>query len=568
MERDKLLRLRAEQLLSQRGGVKNRELYEKDLETLVEELSIYQIELEHQNNELSATYLQLLDEEKRFADLFNKAPVGYIIIDNDYKILELNATAIKLLRLEKDDLIKTNLKKHIHPDSQDDFYFFIKYLVSTPNNVEAITKHSVIKLINQQSEASFLKLTGYLETNQKQERVIRLALIDYSTENELNEKLKDETIKAKESDRLKSAFLANMSHEIRTPLNGIIGFASLLEQEDLQPEQITQYAQIISKSGHRLLTLINSILDLSKIESGCMPIYKKPFIPSQLIKELIQHYQSEADKANTKIINLTNSTPVETTIMLGDEIKTHQILSNLISNAVKFTQNGTIDIDISLDKNNISFSITDTGSGIDQDELNKIFDRFYQTKNSIIKKNTQGSGLGLTLVKALTNLLGGTIVVNSTPNIGTSFTISLPFVNGDNVTTIPETLQKNLSKVNATKILLIEDDEVNQIYIETILRQRNIAHAVASSGKKALHLLETDNSIGLIFLDIKLPDINGIDLTKLIREQFGSIPIIAITAFALQGDQEKILKAGCTEYYSKPISLLTLQNILETYHVV
>ena len=126
--------------------------------------------------------------------------------------------------------------------------------------------------------------------------------------------------------------------------------------------------------------------------------------------------------------------------MLGDEIKTHQILSNLISNAVKFTQNGTIDIDISLDKNNISFSITDTGSGIDQDELNKIFDRFYQTKNSIIKKNTQGSGLGLTLVKALTNLLGGTIVVNSTPNIGTSFTISLPFVNGDNVTTIPETL--------------------------------------------------------------------------------------------------------------------------------
>lgn len=240
----------------------------------------------------------------------------------------------------------------------------------------------------------------------------------------LNYQLTEALKKAEESDKMKSAFIANISHEIRTPLNGILGFASLLTEDDINLEDIHKYAEIINRSGMRLLGLINNVIDLSKIESHKMLVNNFEYLPAHLISDVVLQYEALAKKKSL-VIHCSSDEIYDKLKHVSDCQKVMQILSNLTNNAIKFTKSGYIDVGFYVDDNQIHYFVKDTGIGIPKAEIEKIFDRFYQVESNL-NRNYEGSGLGLALCKSLSEMLGGHLTVESKSKEGSTFTLSLP----------------------------------------------------------------------------------------------------------------------------------------------
>ncbi len=366
--------------------------------------------------------------------------------------------------------------------------------------------------------------------------------------------------KAKESDKLKSAFLANMSHEIRTPLNGILGFANLMLEEDFELEEVNQYAQIISKSGKRLMELINNIIDISRIESGTSIINYSVFSPEILIKDVVNQFlvQAENQKINLKFDLPENS---ENLLIKSDELKLHQILTNLINNALKFTSNGIIEISYKINNDNIRFQIKDSGIGIPIDEQSKIFNRFYQVNNSL-SRGHEGAGLGLSLCKGLIELLEGKIWLHSEIGKGSVFSISLPLTKVEKEIINNKSESENLYFIKSHTILVAEDEITNFQYVETVLKKSGFKVLHAADGEEAINHVRTNNDIDLVLMDVKMPILDGYSATKEIRKFNNSIRIIALTAFALSGENEKAINAGCNDYIAKPVNKDSLLKII------
>jgi PAS domain S-box-containing protein len=370
--------------------------------------------------------------------------------------------------------------------------------------------------------------------------------------------------KAEESDRLKSAFLANMSHEIRTPMNGIMGFSMMLADPSLPEESRESYVKIVSASCDQLLHIVNDIIDISKIEAGQVEISESAFDLKILLNEVCSFYTSTALEKGIKLeldqskLNFRHSSWI-----ISDRTKLRQILDNLMSNAMKFTPAGKITLRCTQKDDFLSFEVEDTGIGIEDELQTVIFERFRQVE-STYTKTYGGTGLGLAISKAYAEKMGGEISVSSVFGKGSVFSFRLPYKPAVSDDTLIEEVSRFRPLDLHLKILVVEDEEINWLYLNEILKNRvKILRAV--NGKEAVELVKKHQDIDIILMDIKLPDINGLDLTRKIKSMNRRVKVIAQTAYALAGDRDSVIAAGCSGYISKPVNRDELLNLITAY---
>ncbi len=372
--------------------------------------------------------------------------------------------------------------------------------------------------------------------------------------------------KAEESDRLKSAFLANLSHEIRTPMNSIIGFGNMLKEPDLSESEKEEFIDIINNSSRQLLSLIDDVIDISKIESGMFELNNSVFNAAKLINEAVAELKPQAKNAGLSLESSYDKKMSGLQIE-ADPARVKQVLYNFIGNALKYTEEGTVTAGFILKNDSVEFFIKDTGIGIDKENQTIIFERFRQVENRLSRVHG-GTGLGLAISKALVEKMGGKIGVESKPGAGSRFYFSLPF--NDDIT-VPEVSEEkrstNNNQVNdfsldGTLILVAEDELSNYLLIERIFRNYNTELIWAKNGEEAVRLFKDNPDIDLIILDIKMPVKNGFEALKEIRAVDSDVPVIAQTAYAMANDEERALSAGCNDYISKPIDVqLFLEKI-------
>ncbi|MDD2563893.1 MAG: ATP-binding protein [Salinivirgaceae bacterium] len=361
--------------------------------------------------------------------------------------------------------------------------------------------------------------------------------------------------KAEEADKLKTSFLTNMSHELRTPMNAILGFSSLLLEEETPCGQYKSFIEIINESGNTLLNLVDDILDISKIEAGQIDIKKEDTNIHRLLEELLLSFNEikHQKKAGEIALFLENNRNCKN-LILTDPYRLRQILMNLLGNALKFTDVGNISFGIeSITKQKVTFYVTDTGIGISSEQIPLIFERFRKIDN---EKNRlfRGAGLGLAITKKLVELLDGEIWLESQLGIGSTFRFSIPNVISDS-----KEITNNLVKrsfADTTKrlnILIAEDESNNYKYLYQLLFKYNVNISWAKNGQEAINLCNIKD-FDVILMDIKMPIVDGYKATKIIKATFPTIKIIAQTAYAGKTELEKVLEAGCDDYIVKPIN--------------
>jgi PAS domain S-box-containing protein len=368
--------------------------------------------------------------------------------------------------------------------------------------------------------------------------------------------------KAEESDKLKTAFLANMSHEIRTPMNGILGFAEMLNDESLNVTNRRKYLEIINSNGKMLINLIDDIIDFAKIEAGQVNIIFDDFSLNNLLDQVRSSFMTERlrkNKSNVKI-KVQKSFNKDNCYIRTDPNRLRQILTNLVGNSIKFTQEGFIEFGYKLyEDNQLLFYVKDTGIGIPEDKIGLIFERFIQADSSSTRKYG-GSGLGLAISKGLVELLGGKMWAESTINVGSTFYFTIPYVRATKKD--EELLVKQKPKTDyfweGKTFLIAEDDKFSYKFLEGFLKQTNANVLHAADGIEAVNICRNNANIDLILMDIQMPEMNGLEATEEIKKFNKKIPVIAQTANAISEEKQKCLLAGCDDFISKPINIAEL----------
>lgn len=395
--------------------------------------------------------------------------------------------------------------------------------------------------------------------------------IELDTQKKLLQGKMKELKKAKEAaenaNRLKSAFLANMSHEIRTPLNAVIGFAELLNDKSVTPDEIKEYSQIISRSGKSLVNIIDDILDLSKVEAGHLEIERVSYSPLAVAQEVIDLLMVKANRKNLTLkMNSSKDFPLKS---VSDPSRLRQILMNIVGNALKFTDTGGVTVSLVYAKEDqmLSFIIEDTGLGIAANHSDKLFKPFMQADNSITRK-FGGTGLGLVLAKRLAQLMGGDVLlIKSEPNKGSIFEVRIKHSDLANAKTL---VTKDIPKVTTEKsieglhVLLVEDSEDNRYLMQMFLSKRGVKLEMANNGEEGIRMALKSNP-DLILMDIQMPVLDGYQATLKLREQNFNKPIIALTAHAMVSEQEKCFAVGCNDFLSKPLNQKELLTKLSYY---
>ena len=365
----------------------------------------------------------------------------------------------------------------------------------------------------------------------------------------LTERLEDEKNKVVETSKAKEIFLANMSHEIRTPMNAILGMSKLLEDSNLTPTQ-KNYLNAITSSSDHLLIVINDILDISKIQSGHFDLEEKDFDFKSCLKTLVDVMSYKAQENGNKItLSYAQDCPIW---IKGDEARLKQVLLNIINNAIKFTENGTIKVTISLSSSDqFLVEIIDNGIGISPQKVDGLFESFTQEDSSTSRKYG-GTGLGLAICKNLVELMDGNIGVKSTKGKGSNFYFSFPLITGNVIEKDDDFNEEEFKQLKGIKVLLAEDNKFNQMLASTILDQKEIKTTTVENGLEAVESI-TNNKYDIILMDIQMPEMGGIEAFNKIRNEIADkTPMIALTANALKGDKEKFLKIGFEGYTSKP----------------
>ncbi len=668
MDKKDILRRKAEEILKKKGKIPSEE-YSKGLEELVEELQIYKIELEYQNDELLRTQQELQLANDKFKDLYNNAPNGYLSVDDNFVVLRANDTLVKLLDITCSQIVNQKFTKFIHKDSQDEFYLHHRKVIKHKRVFS-----TQIKLINKfKNKNIFVKIKSNIEKDFNKP-AIRSAIVDITDEKNNEQKLKESEEKfktlfnaspdvivifgknnriidvnpkalsktvykfsqiknlsmnnilpdfnvdeimqkiaknpdkpirfetnlltktknkipveivaksfvynnqnailahfrdvtarknyekklieakeeAEEANKLKSAFMANTSHEIRTPLNGLIGFSEILE-DIIMPDNLKakKYINIIKNSGKQLLSIINDIIDISKIDSNEIELKNEKFNLNELLDEIITFYKLSDRFKKKPNLKISSHKENKELFVTADPLRIRQIYDNLITNSIKHTDKGSILIGYHiLDSDDIELFVKDTGKGIPSEKINYIFQRFAKLDK------TEGTGLGLSIVKGIVDLMNGEIKIKSEINSGTCFSVKLPckIYYDKNKTQIE--VQNNTmetSFLKNKKILIAEDDLFSQLLFTEIFDIQDLKIKIVSDGTEVIDELKINSDYDLIILDIDMPRLDGIETTKRIRNTGIKTPIIAQTAYAMHIDKDSCIEAGANDYITKPI---------------
>jgi two-component system CheB/CheR fusion protein len=392
---------------------------------------------------------------------------------------------------------------------------------------------------------------------------------DVTEARKTQEALRESKERAEAATRAKSEFLANMSHEVRTPLNGVLGMLQLLATTHLDQEQ-SEYVRTAEQASQRLAQLLSDILDLSKVESGTLTLRDVAFGLDDVREGVLALFAPAArEKGITLDFRIAPGLPVR---LMGDEVRLRQILINLVGNAIKFTDAGGVLVlaepASGEDASSVAVRITvsDTGCGIPDSQLTRIFDPFVQADGSYVRR-AGGAGLGLAIVKRLADMMGGDIDVTSCPRSGTSMSVTLPFgLPGKGPRPMPRP-GRTCADPRSLRVLLVEDDRTNQLTIRRMLEKAGHGVETADNGRQALDRIAS-GGFDCVFMDVEMPVLDGVEATRIIRsepryEQAARIPIVALTAHAMAGDREKFLAAGMDDYLSKPVSMQDLKRILD-----
>jgi PAS domain S-box-containing protein len=383
-----------------------------------------------------------------------------------------------------------------------------------------------------------------------------IVFAEFATEiaEEAKNKAESATLIAENAVKAKQQFLSNMSHEIRTPMNAIIGFTKVLLKTELSSKQ-KEYLTAIKLSGDALIVLINDILDLAKVDSGKMTFEATPFKMSLSLSAMVHLFETKIRERNLQVFKVYDSKIPE--VLVGDPVRLHQIILNLVSNAVKFTHQGSITVSALLisediEKATIEFSITDTGIGIPENKLDKIFENFQQASSGT-SRLYGGTGLGLAIVKNLVEAQGGSISVKSQIDKGSTFSFILSFLKTNSDAESEAAMQELDPEIKNLRVLVVEDIALNQLLMKTLLDDFGFQREIAENGKIAVELLK-HKDFDIVLMDLQMPEMNGFEATEYIRNELKSnIPIIALTADVTTVDLEKCKLVGMNDYIAKPV---------------
>lgn len=499
-------------------------------------------------------------EEQKFKLIVESAPNAMILINKKGIIELINGQTERLFGYTRAELIGKSMEmllpekyRDIHPTHRENFH----------KNPQARSMGAGRELYAVHKSGYEIPVEIGLNPIQTSEELQVLAsIIDISERKKIEEK-NSEVKLAEESIKMKDRFLANMSHEIRTPMNAIIGFSDLLARTSLTGEQ-AQFVKLVKSSGENLLTIINDILDFSKIEAGKLSLEKVPINISNILLSLYEIMQVKAADKNIEL--KFNFEKIEHPFVLGDSIRLSQILMNLISNAIKFTEKGKVELNVSSkltgeNKCEIIFEIKDSGIGIDKQNLESIFERFHQAESDITRK-FGGTGLGLSITKNIVDLHNGTIAIESTKGEGSTFTVTIPYyiIKKEEYSNLNQQRQFKLKNLKSfeIKILLVEDNILNQKLVGTVLNKIGVDFELASNGRVATEIL-SKKSFSLILMDLQMPEMDGYEATNIIRNTLKlKTPILAMTAHALAGEKDKCIELGMNDYLSKPFKPVEL----------
>ncbi len=386
---------------------------------------------------------------------------------------------------------------------------------------------------------------------------------DITERTKMVEELVQAKERAEESDKLKTAFINNISHEIRTPLNSIIGFGQFLVDSDLSIDERREYFNIIQKSSNRLMNAVSDYIDYARIVSGTMEVNRKLFQIQPFFNEIIEEVKLTCEN---KGISFKSEIPLDKVFpMLNTDSEfIRKIVQILIGNAIKFSTEGSIHFGYLVIPGFIEFYVNDSGCGIAPDKLDKIFQMFYQEDLSITRGH-EGSGLGLTIAKGLVELLGGVLRVTSEKGKGSNFTFTIPYVDISQSTNASKTKKTSSTEKNKPLILIAEDEESNFLYLKVLMKQIGCEYIRANNGAEAVEQCRLLNNISLVLMDIKMPVMNGLEATQFIHKFRPDLPIIATTAYAQTGDENRFLSAGCNGYLAKPLKKNDLMALIQKY---
>lgn len=503
--------------------------------------------------------IQLLNQKRIETSDLNKYLDEHLdfvkICVSKIKILNVNKAALNLLGVQNIDELITHLKK---TNNKKSYKALTKELKSiSNNNTEFITQS---EFINKKGKVIYTMVKSNIDFKSG---IAIASIINITNLKKTELELIIAKEKAEESNRLKTAFINNMSHEIRTPMNGILGFSDLLRDENLSIEKRDYFISIIQNSGKQLLSIIDDILEISRLGTNQVKVIEEKVCLNDLLLELFSVFNLKSKERKLPLYIKNELSDFESTI-ITDKTKLKKIVSNLLENALKYTNTGHVTFGNRMSEGTLEIFIKDTGIGISSDKLEFIFERFSQEEKDH-ENSRSGLGLGLSIAKENTELIGGKLSVKSVKFEGSTFIVSLPYKPA-----IKENSPNNLSIKNKSKftILVVEDEEVNYFFIEILLIEKlklncDIIHAI--NGKEAVEICKNNAKIDIVLMDINMPIMNGHEATTKIKEFLPNLPIIAQTAYSTVEDKEKAKIAGCDDFITKPIDKNLFNTMVSRY---
>ncbi|HVN59321.1 MAG TPA: PAS domain S-box protein [Bacteroidales bacterium] len=495
----------------------------------------------------------LRESEEMYRSIYDNSNIAILLTIPDGTILSVNDCACRLFGRTEEEICSLGRNSLVDlSDKRLDALLEQRRKTGKASGELTFIKNDGSTFQAEVSSVSFRDRHGNLKTS--------MTVRDLTEQHKAEADLIREKNKAEESDRLKTAFLHNISHEIRTPMNAIVGFSALLEDPSIDEATRASFIETIINSSNHLLSIITEIIEISNIEAGIIKLKKQNVEVDLLMHNLYDQFKPLASRNNIEF-DMTFC-PERDFIVFTDNTKLIQILSNLLSNAFKFTQNGKIRMGCRKTENELQFFVTDTGIGIAHDQLERIFDRFYQVEH-LETRHFEGTGLGLSISKAYAELLGGRIKVISEIGKGSEFHLILPIERLPDI--IPGRTQTDteLNFSRTVKILIAEDNINNFNLIKLLFKKTSIETLHAKNGEEAVNICKSEKNIDLVLMDLKMPEMDGYEATEIITKLYPQIPVIAQTAFIT--DREKALNCGCKDILNKPFSKAELFGMVAKY---